>query len=416
MTRMLRKSLLALLVCLSAAATAQDASFSIGFDGEVVAGRWNPFEFSFRDQSAVTLTLTIDQGDLRSGAVPASATFSLPGGAGLSVIEDDLFIPPWQSFSWSAATPQRVIASGSFHPRDMDSRPLAVILSTAAARHAGLVPAELRAVAMPSARLPERLAAWDGVALLVIDGSTAPPTAGAVLAAAAAGASVLLLEPLPASYAQLELLTGPDPVTRIGAGRLLRDPTMLDLTPEFDSLAVERHLAGLVSPAPARPVRLVVLAPVLLLAAIGAALLLRLAGLAGAAAGTGVMLLAVVLAWPVLRPEPTVSTGELELYVSAGGLSRAVTAVSVLDRTGGEVSLAGSWRPPGPLRLERSQNGTSATAARWQPLVLLRQPRLAGAGSGSSVPADPLLELFPAGSRVAVSAGRLEVHLDGVGP
>lgn len=415
MTRMFRRLFLALLACATAAATAQDASFSIGFDGEVTAGRWNPFEFSFRDQSAVTLTLTIDQGDLRSGQIPMVATFTMPGGAGLTVLEDDLFIPPWQSFSWSAATEQRVIASGSFHPRDMDARPLAVILSTAAVRHAGLVPDGLRSVALPGARLPERLAAWDAVALLIIDGTTAPPTPGAVLAAAAAGASVLLLDPLPASYAGLELLTGPEPVTRIGAGRLLRDPQLLDLEPEFDSGAVERHLASLVSPDPVRPIRLVLLAPLLLVAAVGAAVLLRFAGLAGAAAASGVMLLAVFLAWPVLRPEPVVSSGELELHVSAGGLSRAVTFTSVLDRTGGVVSLAGNWRPPAPLRLERTGTGTSATAARWQPLVLLRQPRLAEAGSGSTV-SDPLQQLFPAGSQVAVSAGRIEVFLDGVAP
>src|SRR5690625_3756595 len=213
------------------------------------------------------MTMSVVRGALRSGAVLVRYIYELAGGPGLSGIEDELFIPAWQSFSWSAASPARVIASGSFHPRDVDDRPLALIASTEPARHAGLVPAGTRLVANGTSSLPERLAAWDGVSLLLFDGSTAPPPLEVVISAATAGSNVVLLEPLPDSYGELRrLATGP--VTRLGAGQIVRGDAaeVADLLePLTDSVSLEGFLSELNELELQQPVRPVFLFPLLIM-------------------------------------------------------------------------------------------------------------------------------------------------------
>ena len=412
-----RLSLLIFLLLLTGSVRSQDAALSIGFDGDVVAGRWNPFEFSFRDFSRVTLTFTIDQGDLRSGSLPAVHTFELAGGPGLTVVEDDLFVPAWQSFSWTAATPQRVIASGSFHPRDLDPRPLAVILSTAAARHAHLVPPDTRLVAQPSARLPERLAAWDGVSMLVIDGSTAPPSTQSVAAAAVAGASVVVLEPLPASFDDILLLAS-GPVTRLGSGQIMLglEPDLLQQPP--DALALEQYLATRNELELVPPVKLVFLAPLVLIYCVATVLLFRAAGLPGAVAGSAVGLLVAVLAWPSLMPRPPLVTGTMQLKVSAGGLSRSHSTVQVLDRRGGQLDLTGSYRPLTATPYTFAAGSTSLAAPRWRPVQLFSRPVLAAAGEAPLEDglADDILLFFPEGSKARVTGDLIEVFLPEASP
>ncbi len=397
-------------------ASGQAAELRLGFDGAFVAGRWNPIEFSSRDVADLTLTITIDQGDLRTGSLPARYTYNLPGGPGLSVIEDELYIPSWQSFSWSAATPARVVASGSFHPRDLDSRPLALIMSTQPSRHAGLVPAGSRLVGQAAARLPERLAAWDGVELLLIDGSTAPPSLNAVAAAAAAGTNVVLLEPLPASYDELRLLAA-DPVTRLGMGQLLRgsgDFAAELLQPLTDSSALDGYLAEINEFDLSGSVRPIFLFPLLIIYAIATLGLVRLAGLPGALAAVSLGVLGAVLGWSSLAGEPTISRSNLQLQVSAGGLSRTYSSARVLHREGGELALSGHYRPLAAQAYGITPAGLSITTPRWRPLELAGRPQLRTSGAadtGRTVTDLPLLSLFPPGSSANLSDGLIEVHL-----
>lgn len=413
---MIRLRLTVLAVLVAASAFAQAAELRLGFDGAFVAGRWNPIEFSIRDVANVTLTITIDQGDLRTGSLPARHTWQLPGGPGLSVVEDELFIPAWQSFSWSAATPGRVVASGSFHPRDLDERPLAVIMSSQPSRHASLVPAGTRLVGQSAARLPERLAAWDGVELLLIDGSTAPPTLAAVAAAAAAGANVVLLEPLPASFGEL-LLLAEQPVTRLGAGQLLRGTTVTvaeQLRPLPDSVALDGYLAELNEFSLSSSVRPIFLFPLLIIYSAAAVLLIRSAGLPGAVAAACLGTLGAVLAWPSLQPEATLSRAELQLQVSAGGLSRSYSSVRLLHRQGGELQLTGHYRPLSSQPYAVTDGESHLLAQRWRPVELAGRPRLQTASQPEELSltgSEPLLSLFPEGSVAHVSAGRIEVFL-----
>lgn len=394
--------------------TATAAELRVGFDGAFVAGRWNPIEFSMRDQSAVTLTITIDQGDLRTGAVPVRYIYELAGGPGLSVIEDELFIPAWQSFSWSAASPARVIASGSFHPRDVDDRPLALIASTEPARHAGLVPAGTRLVAYGTSSLPERLAAWDGVALLLFDGSTAPPPLEVVISAATAGSNVVLLEPLPDSYGELRRLAA-GPVTRLGAGQIVRGDAaeVADLLePLTDSVSLEGFLSELNELELQQPVRPVFLFPLLIMYGVAALVLLRSSGLPGVIAVSALGVLAVVIAWPSLNPEATLSRSQLQLSVSAGGLSRTYQSVRLLHREGGDLVLAGHLRPTTPLPYAVREERTALTAERWRPVQLAARPELTTAGTSAGATDDlALLSVFPAGSTARATDGRIEVFL-----
>lgn len=408
--------LLLLLLCLLLGGPAvRGAELSLGFDGEVVAGRWNPFEFRSRDSADITLTVTVDQGDLRRGPLPAVHTWHIPGGTGLSVLEDDIFIPAWQSLTWTATDASRVLASGSFHPRDLDDRPLGVIVSTAAARHGDLLPAGTRSVPHPAANLPERLAAWDPVRFLIIDGSTAPPSASAVLAAAAAGADVLLLEPLPASFTDLLRLAG-GTVTRYGAGRLfLGAPDELRPLVAAGGGArelVDGQLDGLSVLEPRPPLRLSLLLPFAAGYALVALLLLRVAGLPGAAAALCLGAIGVAAGWPQLQQEPPRSVEHLEVRVSAGGLSRVVDTVAILDRQGGQLHLPDRFRPLRPEPYRTSDGQSDFLQDRWQLLHLAGRPVLAEALSQDmATPAGdhPLTELFPAGTIVREAPGLMEI-------
>ena len=419
----MRQVFLPALLLLLFSAAAQETELLLGFDGEFVAGRWNPLEFRSRDlNSDLTLTIKADQGDLRRGSIPAVTEWHLPGGAGLSVLEDDIFIPDWQNLSWTAATSERVVASGSFHPRELDDRPLAVLLSSAAGQHAQLLPSGVRAVPHPAADLPERVAAWDAVRLLVIDGTTAPPATAAVLAATVAGADVLLLEPLPASYVDLRsLVTGP--VSHYGAGRILSGSAA-----ELAEAAVsgdqpgripEAELAALNALEPARPLRLGVLLPFAAGYALVTVVLLRVAGLPGAAAALGLGLIGVFSGWSGLRPEPPASSSELEIRVSAGGLSRSVTGLTSVDRQGGRLDLSEQYRPLQPAPYSVTDGRSSFPQERWQLLAVAGRPVLREAPADTDLRAEDdsaLLELLPAGTRLRTNGSLLDITPAGAAP
>lgn len=403
------------------AATGAAQTLTLGFAGEVVQNRWNPIVFTFRDASNVTLSVRADYGTLRTGAIWFDWSAQIAGGPGLNVFQDDIYLGEWQSLSWSASTSDRVIASGTLNPRDQDPRASDVILSTAPGRHLGIYADGARIAGTQDAALPQRLASWDGVRSLLIDGSTAPPRAAALAAAAAAGAHVMLLTPLPASFDEL-LLLAPEEANRYGAGYILVGDagTLARVASELDSqridlAALELQLAGI--NAPPRPPRLalsivlycVVTFSVLVL------VLLRFAGIAGAltVAALGALLLAV--SWSAVRSSEDRISTELELHLSAGGLSRSLQSLKLIDLPGNTVSLAGAWRPTDAWEYRISAGGTSFHPERWQLLSLVRRPVLAEAGRALA-PAeapefDALLSLLPAGTVLFGGPGLLEAHL-----
>ena len=194
---------------------------SFGFAGEIVADAWNPLRVTLRDVQDAELSLELDVGSLRRGPVVLSYRAPLPGGPGLTTFEDDLYLPGWVSFAWTLTTPAGVLAEGEVPRYAADPEPLQLVLTRDLGTGGVYFSPAARVAEITPSDLPERAAAYDGVESLLVLPGTAPPEPAALVAAAGAGAEVLLSAGLGPSFAAASALTGID--TRVvGAGALVR--------------------------------------------------------------------------------------------------------------------------------------------------------------------------------------------------
>ena len=170
---------------------ASPVALSLGYRGQIVAGAWNPFQLTTRDVGAGTLRLRIDRGSLLEGELPWSVEVPMSGGPGLHVVDGDLFIPLWRSFVWSYEAGGRIVASGSYARALADPQPLDLVVSSDPRLAAHLMSA--RRIDVTSDDLPTRVAAYDGVRSIWLDGSLPNPSPAAMTAAAVAGSLVMVL-------------------------------------------------------------------------------------------------------------------------------------------------------------------------------------------------------------------------------
>lgn len=383
-TARLVTTLLALaLAILASAQPSPPVRLELGFGGEFVTGAWNPLRLTLRDGPGAVLELAFDQGSLRRGELLATYRAELPGGSGLTVFEDDLFVPPWRAFRWTVRRGSTLVASGALDPRGgrHDERPLDLLLSAAPGRWQGAYPAGSRPVEVAAAELPRRAAAYDGVRTLLIDGSGAVPPTAAVAAAATAGARVLLVGELPASHEEL-LLLAPGAGARLGAGELRRvAPADLaralaaPAAPAVDPGALLEALEDEGPPAPAS------LGPATLAVALGGYLvvvltLVRLGGAPGLLAGLSVALLASLAAAGALQPPQAHYEARRRLELGAGALAVALEARHLLSLPEAEVTSAGALRPA-DTRPYRIEDGVTRVALRrWGRARLLSRPEV----------------------------------------
>jgi len=185
--------------------TPRQVEFLLGFRGAIVADAWNPFLLTTRDVGSGTLTLRIDRGSLWEGEIPWVVEVPVVGGAGLRVVEGDLYIPTWRSFVWSYEAGGRLLASGSYARELSDPRPLDLVVASdpSLAAHLG---SERRIDALAD-DLPVRVAAYDGVRTIWLDGSLPLPSPAAMTAAAVAGSLVMVLGAATLDRAWASLLT-----------------------------------------------------------------------------------------------------------------------------------------------------------------------------------------------------------------
>jgi hypothetical protein len=200
---------------------AQDLELELGFNNTLVADSWNPIKLTRRDQPAQTLILSIDQGTLRDGETLVTYRQDLAPANGLDVFEDDVYIPAWRRFSWRLENHERVFASGSIERREVNAKPLTLLVSARPELYLGSFSEEARVLELPFSSLPERVAAYDGIETLLIDGTAPAPTLESVSSAAVSGVTILLLEDLPESHRELNLLA-PELRQRLGAGWIAR--------------------------------------------------------------------------------------------------------------------------------------------------------------------------------------------------
>lgn len=420
---------LALLAVLGAAsiAVAQTVVFELGVAGETVAGAWNPLRITLTDVPPARFALRFDEGSLRDGPTLVRYEVDVPGGGGVTVFEDDVYVPRYRSMSWTLSNAERVYASGSLGTRDVDARPLDLLLSADPGRWRTALGSDARPVDIAASQLVERPAAYDGVRLLAIDGTTAAPRIEAVAAAAAGGVRVVLLGTLPASQADLELLARPldapgtheaspasgAPAARLGAGSVLTRaadvealadavaaPGPLDRRALVNALAAERLVRP---PSPVSQSLLLAMCGVLALLLLA---LVRFGGAPGLLAVVVLVGIVSVASWRYLRPAAPELTATRAVLVGGGALALRIGVSEVLTLPAGTVDVTSAARAMPVLPYRVDGTGTHVKLGRWSAVNLVLRPAL-----------RPSKLRFEGASLHNLSASTLdEVYVTGLGP
>ncbi len=365
-----------------AAAQTGRAQVELGLGGHPVADAWNPVQVTVRDAAPSVLRLRIDEGSLLEGPRIVRYSASVPGGSGVTVFQDDLYVPNFRSLSWTLASGRTVLASGSLGAGDADARPLQVVLSSAPGSWRGAFAADARVVDVAASDLPARAAAFDGVRTILLDGSAAAPRAASVAAAAAGGVQVLLAGTLPDSQAGLARLAAAGS-HRLGAGVVMRvdaDPAAVrarlaawkpqDRAGLVQALAADRLVRP--PPTPSQPLMLSLAAAYALAALLG----LRFGGAPGLAAGLVLALLVSVAGWRLLRPASPELTASRTVQLGGGELALALRVDERLTLPSGVVSLDGAGRPLSALPYSVDDGTTHIELPRWHAVAVAARPAL----------------------------------------
>jgi hypothetical protein len=381
------------LACTAAAqAPSRLAEVEIGFLGVPVAEAWNPVRVTLRDVGSGQLTVTVDQGSLREGALPWTTVLPVAGGAGVRVLEADLYLPNWRSLRWTLEAGGALVASGAL-PRDAaDRRPVDLVVGARPGSVAERV--EGRVLDLPASALPTRAAAYDGVRSVWFDGRVPAPSPAALTAAAAAGATIVAYDAARDDAVWGRLLpdagwvgvgagawwTGPPPSgAELQAGRL-------DLAAWGAAFAAASAVALPTGPP---TLQVVVLASLyVLMVVVG----WRLGGAPGLATWLVVVAGATLLAWSRWRPPASNLVETRALHVAAGDLALRLRAHDLLTLPAGEVGVAAVARPALPVAgrtLLGSAPSTTLTLGRWRGATLLEAPAAAVALLGWAADGRP---------------------------
>ena len=394
----------------SAQTSAEDVQVSFGFAGEIVADAWNPLRVTLRDVQDAELRLSLDVGSLRRGPVRLSYRAPLPGGPGLTTFEDDLYLPSWVSFAWTLTTPAGVLAEGEVSRYAADPEPLQLVLAYNLGAGGAYFSPAARVVEIAPSDLPERAAAYDGVESLLVLPGTAPPEAAALVAAAGAGADVLLSAGLGPSFAAVSALAGTG--TRVvGAGTLVRlaDRTGLEAglrtsgRLEPDLLAATLTGNALTEPPTGQDGGPLALRLAAYAAAV--ALLLRFGGPPGVLAA---LLLAGTLslaAWRTRPAEPLLLRSR-SLALSAGGLALRTDLEHLFSFPGQAASVPHPARPLATVVTEETDRRFGVS----KPIVTLpaTEPESVGTTDYRVGPERFEIDLDAYGSTLLIGKPRLE--------
>lgn len=368
----------------SASAQSRLITVELGVAGEMTPGAWNPLRVSLRDQPPLDFILQIDQGSLREGPRLVRYSARLTGGSGIRVFEDDVFLPAWRSMSWQLRDGAVVLVSGSFERGPLDLGPLQLVVAESLGARRALLEPELRAVDVLPSELPERLAAYDGVATVIIDPSAAAPRPEAVVAAAAAGATVVLLEPLSASHRALARLA-PEPAQRLGVGWLVRAPEAeaARYLRELDRLDTGALTGSLISAELRQGPTVVPLLTVLLLVAgysTAVLLFVRYGGMAGYLASLALALIVGLTAYGSLRPEQEEALRSRQLVLGGGPLAWRQPVQVYFSLADGSRRFEGPARALEASEWQADQAGLELAVARWRSVAVAQRPSLQEAG------------------------------------
>lgn len=377
-------ALLTAFLALSGIADAQaSVGLELGIGGNVVVGAWNPLRVVARDVPLGSrLEVTFDHGSLREGVVPFRLSLPVAGGPGLSVIEQTVYVAPFQTVTWALVGPDSIVASGSIPGRDQDSRPLDVVLSRRSGTFGSALPGSARVVDVSASQLPLEAAAYDGVRSVIVDGTTAAPRLEALAAAAAAGAQVVLSGEMPPSHAELELLTGRQEPS-LGAGRAVAASGALADVSALLAASTRVPTASLVSAVAARPL---VTPPaqvpqqVVLIVAVAfsfvAVLVTRLFGGPGLATAALLAVIVSVAAWRVARPPEPQVVGVRTVAIAGGDLALATRLEEHYTLPATTVHSGRLARPLDVRPYTVDESGLSVELGGWRSVVLVLAPQV----------------------------------------
>lgn len=358
--------------------------FTIGVANQVVAGAWNPVSVVTRDLPQSTLTMVIDVGTLKDGEVPVVITHELRGGGGVNHLETDLYVPPFRSLAWRVATSSRVVASGSLGSRESDARPLVLAVSER------MNAAQANAVreAWPAARLVEVVpsdlpftpAAYGGVSAVVVAHRAVPVEA--LVAAAVAGAQVVITEAAGQVAPGVADLLGEAGTTNLGAGLLTYsfpgqaagDQPLWPQSGELLATVLAQPLV--VGPRPTALSAVLVGAvayAVLLLA------LLRFGGVQGLLAGILVVGLVGAGAWLAVRPPAAQYRSSIAVGVVGGPLALIQEAVEALTLPPAALEFAAGASTVPQQPYSADDTGVRVPTAAWRSALVMLPPRAVSA-------------------------------------
>ena len=358
-------------------ALGQSNRLEIGVGGNVVVGAWNPLRLVANDVPAGSvLSVTVDQGSLRSGPIPALLRLPIAGGGGVTVVDQRIYLPNFSSIVWTLSNDTRVVSSGSLTGRDHDGRPLDIVVSRQPGRFATAFPSEARVVDLSAAELPLEPSAYDGVRSIIVDGTSTAPRLEAIAAAAGGGALVVLHGELPSSHAELDLLVDGQ-LTRLGAGAVATtsgNPTdAVSAILAFAPLERQALLDGLAAQPLVEPPAPLSQAVVLAVAAALGLLVVALMRLFAAPGVVAALLLAGLLSlvgWRALRPTAAELVGSNTLAIAGGALALSIELREYFTLPAAEVDVGGVARPlqARPYRLDA--DGMHAAVPRWRSLLV----------------------------------------------
>ena len=354
-----------------------ESKLEIGFDGNIVANRWNPIKLTTRDQAAATLSISIDRGNLRIGSLPISYSFDIPQSYGIATFEEDIFIPKWQSFSWKLQSSEAVLASGSIDRRFANPQSLSLLISANPTKWlSGLAG---RVAAVPSNVLTKRLASYDGISTIIIDGTAAAPRPDRLVAATSAGVTTVLMSPLPASHQSLTAIV-PTGMQKIGAGLITRHAENEKLTifhRDFKKVLaayIENSKISVPSTRQQGPIFIALIVFALLIV-----ILMWMGNKAAVMTSFSISILAIILVFNYLIPREKELQQQQSLYINSGELAKEIPVSSIFSLAGGESSINNNAYVLEPKQFNYQNGSTFVTLKRWSRVTMIHKPRLAKA-------------------------------------
>ncbi len=370
----MKKGIICLILLFSQLVLAE-ASLELGFDGNIIANHWNPIKLISRDEKAAQLVLRIDQGSLRDGENIVNYSFSIPRSHGISIFENDIYIPKWQKFTWQLLNEESVLASGSFDRRFASPTKLSLIISANPSKW--FRASNERAANIAANSLTKRLASYDGISKIIIDGTAPAPKLENLIAAATAGVHVSLLEPLPNSHVEIIALA-PDRIQGLGAGFITKTANLINLQNiEFEKIFTNFVANNSIKAPKSKPQIPIIIA--LSIFAILVLILMRLGQNSAIMTSLSLSLIATILAWTYLMPEHLEITKEQSLQIASGELAKELKLSTIFSLRGSQINIEYPGYLLEHVPFSQQDDSSQIIIKRWKDINYSHKPSLSKA-------------------------------------